>query len=213
MATVNPARITEHVAAAVAERAQQKNISRWQKARELLGLQDYLKSVGEPHSTRDIARLTKIAPTTVVEHLQVATALTPEVLASAGVSEEQLSAVRHRTLLRIAKLPPYLRANPLRAAARGEDPLVSETRLDRMPAKRDARRADTYAALCEGREVPVSLPRPISELSAAEINDCLDVMLPTLARLAEIVIPPQRSHYVAHTGNGGILVYLCPSAK
>jgi hypothetical protein len=126
MPSENLARITDHVAAVIAKRARQKDIPPWQKARELLGLRDYMRSAGEPHSTRDVARLTGIGPTTVLERIQIATALTEKVLTKARITEQQLSGVRHVALLRIAKLPPYLRANPLRAAAVGNGCLAAK---------------------------------------------------------------------------------------
>lgn len=176
----------------------------------MLDFQHYLRSINEPHSIRDLARLTGVGHSTVNEQLVIAAALSERILSEQGLAPDALSHAPHRTLLRIAKLPPYLRTQPLRDVARTGDNAVDGGATP-VAAAREARRSEVYTMLRKG-EFRVNLSRPIPELSRTEAHDCLDMMLPALARLAEVVISSRRSHYIGLTGNGGILVYLAPGS-
>jgi hypothetical protein len=205
--------LVDVVAAGVTERANRQDISRWQKAQEMLEFQRYLQTVKRPHSTRDLARLTGVAQSTVAEQLTIATALSASVLAQHGIRPEALAHVPHRTLLQIAKLPPYLRTKPLRDILKGgagtATPDMLVARQGRMTV-RESRRAAHYQRMREEGQFLLEVPKPMAELSHKEANEYLDELLPALANLAQVVLGTNRSHYIGLTGNGGILVYLAP---
>lgn len=201
------------LAAGVAERANRQDISRWQKAQEMLEFQRYLQTIRRSHSTRDLARLTGVAQSTITEQLTIATALDASVLAQHGIRPAEMEQVPHRTLLQIAKLPPYLRAKPLRDLLRG---LTGSVPSDSLGAKRgrktarESRRAALYQRMREEGQFLLEVPKPMAELSHKEASEYLDELLPALANLAQVVLGTNRSHYIGLTGNGGILVYLAP---
>ena len=209
--------LVDALAVGVAERARQTEVPSFQKAREMSGLQRQLRGTGKPHSIRDLARVTRVAPSKVAEQLTIASELSDAMLARHGLQFEDLANAPHAALLRAAKLPPYLRAEPLRNAARvssadaDAEVTTTETPSKSKPTARESKRGALYEQLSADTSVEVVIRGPIPELSRPEAEDLLDVLLPTLARLAELLILPPRSHYVALPGNGGILVYLCPA--
>jgi len=200
----------------VRERARQKDISRLQKAKEMLELQRYLQSVGRGHSTRELAYLTDISQSTVTGQLAIAQALTDEALGRVGVTPEEIGHLCHGELLRIAKLPAYLRTAPLRQAARARlaEPVArGSTLVQRASSVREQRRASAYARMRDEGRFHVQVDAPVTELSRNQAYDFLDDMLPAVANLAEIVMGSSKSYYIGVTGNGGILVYLGPQGS
>lgn len=181
-------------------------------------LQAYLRSVGHPHSTRELARLTGIAQSTIAEQLTIADALPESNLAKVGISTDDLARVPHSTLLRIAKLPPYLRNQPLIQATRGADVTAEPIPTTaaggtRKASVREMQRAAAYNRMREEGDFQVTIPKPVGELSTKEANEYLDDLLPAVANIAEAVIGASRSYYIGLTGNGGILVYLRPASR
>jgi hypothetical protein len=188
-----------------------KDVSAWQKAAELAEFQTYLRSAGQPHSTRDLAKLLEIPATRVTEQLTIATALDPGSLARYGVTAEELTDAEHRALLRIAKLPHYLRDKPIRDLARPA--AVVAVRAGASGATvRENRRSHAFAKLRDEGHLLIDIPPPIASLSQGEAREYLDELLPAFAHLAEIVKGANRSHYIGLAGNGGIILYLAPAA-
>jgi hypothetical protein len=201
----------EAVVEGVRERAQRKDLSRWQKAQEMLELQEYLKSSQRPNSTRDLASLTGSSQSTVSGQLTVAQALSEPALRAAGVSPEDIAHLSQNELLRIAKLPTYLRRGPLRQAARSRSldtqaPAALVPR--RTPGPREQNRAAAYRKMRDEGRFLLEIPEPVAELSKAQAADYLDDVLPAVASVAEVMMERSDSYYIAVTGNGGILVYL-----
>ena len=194
----------------VAARAQRKDISRWEKARDMLELQGFLRTQGRPHSLRHLAQLTSVARHTIAEQLVIAETLTPEVLARAGVSPMALQRTPHSTLLRIARMPGPLQAGALRETVGSEE---SEAGVP-APASLDVRyraRTQLFERLRDQGGLHISVVEPLRHLSAREARAHLDQLLPALANFAEVVLGTDRSYYVGVTGNGGLFVYLSPS--
>jgi len=106
----------EILAKTVGERAREPGISAWQKADEMAELQRYITAGGANGSTRELARLTNVPQTRVAEQLTIASSLNRAALKQFGVSPTEIGVAEHRTLLRIAKLPAYLRQKPVRDA-------------------------------------------------------------------------------------------------
>jgi hypothetical protein len=152
--------------------------------------------------------LIQLPQTRVAELLTIAVEMSSEELGRYGVSPEDLKSVEHRTLLRIAKLPAYLRDKPLR------DAIKSGTTLDSVPRGievRERRRAEVFAHLQDQGEFLLEIPQPITALSPRHAKEFLDELLPAFAHLAEIVKGTKRSHYIGLAGNGGIVIYLAPA--
>ena len=202
----------EAVVEGVAERAQRKDISRWEKARDMLDLRTFLQSQGRQHSLRHLAELTRVARATISEQLLVAETLTPEVLARSGVSPMAVARTPHTTLLRIARLPPPLRGAALRetvGSQEGEDVTAAAGRMS-IDA-RHRRRAQLFERLREEGGFHVSVVEPLRDVSVRQAKAYLDHMLPALASLTETLLGTERSYYIGVTGNGGLFVYLSPS--
>jgi hypothetical protein len=201
----------EAVVEGVRERAQRKDLSRWQKAQEMLELQNYLRGVQRAYSTRDLASLTGVSQSTISGQLTVAQALSEQALRAVGVSPEDIADLSQGELLRIAKLPTYLRRGPLRQAARSRSAEVQAlTALvsHRKPGLREQKRAAAYQRMRDEGRFLLEIPEPVGGLSRAQAADYLDDVLPAVANVAEVVMERPDSYYIAVTGNGGILVYL-----
>lgn len=194
----------------LAERMRRQDVSAWQKAADLAEYRAYLKSVGQPHSTRDLARLVEVPHTRVAEQLTIAAELDPGSLARYGISPEELTDAEHRALLRVAKLPHYLREKPARELAK-PGAMVSIPGGTSGPSARESRRANIFAKLRDEGQFLIDIPSPIVSLSQGEARNYLDEFLPALAHLAEIVKGGDRSHYIGLAGNGGIVIYLAPA--
>ncbi|HEX8454910.1 MAG TPA: hypothetical protein VF647_22725 [Longimicrobium sp.] len=203
----------EAVVEGVAERAQRKDVSRWEKARDMLDLRAFLHSQGRQHSLRQLSELTRVARATISEQLLVAETLTPEVLTRSGVSPMAIARTPHTTLLRIARLPAPLRAAALRetvGSEEGEDELTSAGGRISIDA-RHRRRAQLFERLHDEGGFHVSVVEPLREVPVRQAKAYLDHMLPALASLTETLLGNQRSYYIGVTGNGGLFVYLSPS--
>lgn len=203
--------LADALIAAVAERARRPDLSSWQKAREMLEFQLYLRSKDQPHSTRDLARSTGVAQTKVSEQLTIASELTEDELAQHKIEVGEIESIPHSTLFRIAKLPHYLRGKPLRDAVRKGTAAAGAIGPYAPRGPREHRRAAAYARMREEGNFLVEVPKPIVELSSQEAKDYLDEFLPALANLAEAVIGSRRSYYIGLAGNGGIVIYLAPT--
>ncbi len=206
--TGNQVSLTETLVSAIAERVRRADIPTWQKAQDVAELQSFLRSKRCPHSTRELGRLIQLPQTRVAELLTIATELSPEALDRYGVTPEDLKLVEHRALLRIAKLPSYLRDKPLRDAMKGSPTLDA---VQRGIEVRERRRAEVFTHLKEQGEFLLEIPQPITTLSPRHAKDFLDELLPAFAHLAEIVKGTKRSHYIGLAGNGGIVIYLAPA--
>jgi len=79
----------EAVVEGVAERAHRGEISRWERAREMLELQSFLRDQGRAHSVAQLERLTGVRWHTIAEQLVIATALTH--WTSPGMMDTQIS--------------------------------------------------------------------------------------------------------------------------
>jgi hypothetical protein len=200
--------LVEALAAAVAQRTKSEEVSAWQKATEVAEFQAYLKSCGKPHSTREIGTLLGLPQTRVAEQLTIATKLAESVLARYGVDPVSLTNAEHRGLLRIAKLPHYLREKLVRDAARNDVSQVSSMEGTKMV--REKRRERLYSQLRDEGQLIIEIPDRIVTLSQSQARTYLDEFLPALAHLAEIVKGGNRSHYIGLAGNGGIVIYLSP---
>lgn len=196
----------------LAERMRRPDVSAWQKAADLAEYQAYLRSVGQPHSTRDLAKLLEIPQTRVAEQLTIAGELDASSLARYGVSPEDLTDAEHRALLRIAKLPHYLREKPVREMAKPAAAGALREGAGRTTV-REVRRSNIFAKLRDEGQFLIDIPSPIVSLSQGEARNYLDEFLPALAHLAEIVKGANRSHYIGLAGNGGIVIYLAPAAN
>ena len=197
--------------ATVAERARRTDISPWQKSQEMRDFQMYLRDRKQPHSTRDLARLIGMGQAKISEQLVIAAELDKEALAKYGTEPGELDGVPHSALLRIAKLPHYLRRKPLRDALRKDDDGVEGSINSYAPkGPREHRRAAVYARMREEGSFSVEVPKPVIQLTTKEAKDYLDEFLPALANLVEVVMGTKRTHYIGLTGNGGIVVYLAP---
>lgn len=195
----------------LAERMHRSDVSAWQKASDVAEYQAYLKLAGRPHSTRDIAQALRVPQTRVSEQLIIATQLDPVSLTRYGVVAAELIEVEHRSLLRIAKLPHYLRDKPIRDLARAHSGETLPTSTNKKPAH-ERRRADLFAKLRDEGQLLIEIPAPINTLTQSEARTYLDEFLPALAHLAELTKGPNRSHYIGLAGNGGIVIYLSPAA-
>jgi hypothetical protein len=193
----------------LAERLRSASVPAWQKAAELAEFRAYLKGIGQPHSTRDLARRLERPATRVGELLTIATELTSESLARYGLSSDDLVDAEHRSLLRVAKLPHYLREKPIRE--RVGPPRRPADALAGTAAVREGRRSTVYQRLGEEGQLLIDIPAPIVTLTQSEARNYLDEFLPALAHLAELVKGANRSHYIGLAGNGGIIIYLAPS--
>jgi hypothetical protein len=194
----------------LAERMRSTDVSAWQKAAELAEYKAYLKGIGQPHSTRDLARLVGLPATRIGEQLTIAGELDSTSLARYAVTPEDLLETEHRSLLRVAKLPHYLREKPIRDLAKS--PVHPATVPGGAAAIRESRRAMVFSRLREEGQLLIEIPAPIVSLSPGEAGDYLDEFLPALAHLAELVKGANRSHYIGLAGNGGIIIYLAPAA-
>jgi hypothetical protein len=197
---------------AMVERMRCQDLSAWQKAADLAEYRAYLKSVGRPHSTRDLAKLVELPQTRVAEQLTIAVELDAHSLARYGISPEELTEAEHRALLRIAKLPHYLRERPVRELAK-PTAVVAPRGDTRGATVRESRRSSVFAKLRDEGQLLIDIPSPIVSLSQVEARNYLDEFLPALAHLAEIVMGAKRSHYIGLAGNGGIVIYLAPAAS
>ena len=177
----------------------------------MLEFQLYLRSKDQPHSTRDLARLTGVAHTKVAEQLTIASELGKDALGGYDVELGDVQGVPHSTLLRVAKLPPYLRRKPLQDAARKAASPIGGIGDYEPRGPRENRRAAVYARMQEEGNFLVEVPKPVRQLSAKEAKDYLDEVLPAVAHLVEVAIGTKRSYYIGLTGNGGIMVYLAPT--
>lgn len=205
--------LLEAVVQGVKERAQRRDLARLQKARDMLEFQTYLRSSRRAHSTRDLAALVGVSQSTVAGQLTIAGALTEEYLERIGIAAEEIGHLSHGELLRVAKLPAYLRASPLRQAARAaaaEPAVIASGRSMGKGGVREARRAAAYRRMRDEGEFVLAVPQPTVDLSRQQAFDYLDDALPAVANLAEIVMGSNRTYYIGLTGNGGILVYLRP---
>jgi hypothetical protein len=193
----------------LAERMQSKDVSAWQKAAELAEFQAYLRGAGQPHSTRDLARLLNLPATRISEQLTIAAELDPESLGRYGLTPDDLLDAEHRAVLRVAKLPHYLREKPIRALARAPQEPAETVRG--AATLREGRRSMIYGKLRDEGQLLIEIPAPIVSLSQSEARNYLDEVLPAFAHLAEIVKGANRSHYIGLAGNGGIIIYLAPA--
>lgn len=200
--------LADAIGATLADWLKRDDASAWQKSAEVAELQAYLRSAGRPHSTRELARLLHLSPSRVSEQLTIASELDENSFARYGVSPAQIAGTDHRTLLRIAKLPHYLRDKVIRDSAR-DDPRPSRTGSN-VPV-REQRRTLVFSKLRDEGQFLIDIPQPIVSLTAAEAGGHLNDFLPALAHLAEIVKGRNRSHYIGLAGNGGIVIYLSPS--
>ena len=203
--------LADALANAVTERLQRHDVSAWQKATDVADFQAYLRSVGQPHSTRDLAKVLRVPQTRVAEQLVIAAELNPASLARYKIRPEDLVEAEHRGLLRVAKLQHYLRDKPLRD-------LVKPTSEPRpvpgsgTPTVRERVRSSVFDKLKDEGHLLIEIPGPIVSLTQREAREYLDEFLPALAHLAEIVKGKKQSHYIALAGNGGIVIYLSPAA-
>jgi hypothetical protein len=194
----------------LAERMRSPDVSAWQKAAELAEYQSYLRSTGQPHSTRDLARLLETPATRIGERLTIASELDVASLARYGITPDDLVDAEHRAVLRVAKLPHYLREKPIRDLTRApQQPANAVTAVGTI---REGRRSTIYSRLREEGQLLIEIPAPIVSLSQSEARNYLDEFLPALAHLAELVKGANRSHYIGLAGNGGIIIYLAPAA-
>lgn len=196
----------EAVVEGVAERAHRREISRWERAREMLELQAFLRDHGRAHTVAQLERLTGVRRNTIAEQLVIAEALTPEVLASAGVAPMALAQTPHSTLLRIAQLPGPMRAGALRDSVGSPEvePLSPRQNID----ARYRRRAHLFERLRDEGGFHLSLVEPLRQLSTREARLHVDQLLPLIANLAEKVSLRGSGYYIGTTGNGGLLIYL-----
>jgi hypothetical protein len=193
------------IVSTLAERARRRDISRWQKAVDMLELRNYLRLHGRPHSYRVLASLTGVARVTISEQITIASAVTPDVLEAAGVTPEQIMFLTHSTLLRIAEMPPPQRRWALWDTVHGDRALQQgvaggqdrATGMDSIPPHR----ADV--ALCRSER---------RDLSPEEAGSQLRTLIPRVALLAEVVTGATRSHYIVRTQQGGYVIYLAPGA-
>lgn len=203
--------LSEALAKTVADRVHRSELSAWQKAVDVAEFQHYLRTNSQPHSTRDLARMLQIPQTRVAEQITIASELGAAALSRYGVSIADLSGADHRTLLRIAKLPHYLREKPIRDCAKGTEPSKPRELTGARAAIRERRRASVYQKLRDEGQLLIDIPSPIVTLTPSEAHSYLDEFLPALAHLAEMVKGSTRSHYIGLAGNGGIVIYLSPS--
>jgi hypothetical protein len=203
--------LAEALQKTVAERMHRSDVSPWQKASDVAEYQAYLKSVGRPHSTRDIAQALGVPQTRVSEQLIIAAQLDSESLTRYGVTAAELTDAEHRNLLRIAKLPHYLREKPIRDLARARLGETLPTTTNKKTVH-ERRRADLFAKLRDEGQLLIEIPAPINTLTRTEARTYLDEFLPALAHLAELIKGANRSHYIGLAGNGGIVIYLSPAA-
>lgn len=201
----------EAIVEGIAERAQRKDVSRWEKAREMLELQTFLREQGRPYSVAHLERLTGVRWHTIAEQLTIAAALTPDVLGRAGISEMALMQIPHSTLLRIAQMPGPMRADSLRDLTIGGE-LETATPAKMIDA-RYRRRAQLFERFRDQGDLQLRIPEPLSRLTVLEAKAHLDYLLPVLANLAETVSGSGNSYYIGVTGNGGLFVYLGPSSS
>ncbi|HEX8211294.1 MAG TPA: hypothetical protein VF584_14060 [Longimicrobium sp.] len=204
--------LSEALAKTVTDRVRRADLSAWQKAVDVAEFQHYLRTSNQPHSTRDLARLLQIPQSRVAEQLTIASELGAPALARYGVSVEAVGNADHRALLRIAKLPHYLREKPIRDCARGADAGKARELTGAGAVTRERRRASVFEKLRDEGQLLIDIPRPIVTLTPSEARSYLDEFLPALAHLAEMVKGSTKSHYIGLAGNGGIVIYLSPSS-
>ena len=201
----------------VRERAKRRDVPRLQKAMDMHEFQGYLRNAGRSHSTRDLAALTGVSQSTVSNQIAIAESLSHPVLARSGVTPDDLAHLSYSELLRIAKLPLYLRDAPLRQAARGLESTVSAAPAGLhsvgLPKVREERRAAAYRRMREEGDFRVEITKPVAELTTKEASEYLDDFLPAVANMAEILLGNTKTYYIGVTGNGGILVYLGPAGR
>lgn len=197
----------------VTERAQRKDVSRWEKARDMLELRNFLQSQGRQHTLRHLTELTGVSRATISEQLMIAEVLTVEVLAQSGVSPMAVAQTPHTTLLRIARMPSPLRGAALRETVGSEerDDDVTKAAGRRSIDARQRRRAQLFERLRDEGGFHVSVVEPLREVSVKQAKAYLDQMLPALASFTETLIGDERSYYIGVTGNGGLFVYLSPT--
>lgn len=202
----------EAVVEGVADRAQRKDVSRWEKARDMLELRTFLESQGRESTLRRLSELTGVARPTISEQMVIAEAITPEALATAGISPMALTRAPHTTLLRIARLPVALRSSALREAVGSEesDDLVTSSAGRVSLDARYRRRAQLFERLRDEGGFHVNVVEPLRDVSVRQARAYVDQMLPALANLTEKLLPVGRSYYIGVTGNGGLFVYLSP---
>lgn len=190
----------------VAERAQRKDLSRWEKARDMLELQGFLKSQGRGYNVTQLERLTAVRRNTITEQLVIAATLTPDLLAEAGVSPMALASTPHSTLLRIAQLPGPMRRSALRETV-GSDEREALGRSRNIDA-RYRQRAQMFERLRDQGGLHIGIVEPLGQVSVGEAKSYLDLLLPAVANFAETVTRGGGAYYIGPTGNGGLLVYL-----
>lgn len=197
------------VASAVAERLKDGQVSAWVKASYVAEFQTYLRSMGAPNSTRDLAMHLDVPQTRIAEQLTIASELDATSLARYGVSSEDLADAPHRDLFRTAKLTHYLRDKPLRDLARKHPPLIGNAAPGK-PTLRERRRSNIFEKLRDEGQLLIDIPQPMRNLSKPEASTYLDEFLPALAHLMEIVKEKNRTHHIALAGNGGLVIYVHP---
>jgi hypothetical protein len=195
----------------VAERAQRKDLSRWEKARDMLELQEFLKSQGRAHNVAQLERLTGVRRNTITEQLVIAATLTSELVTDAGVSPMALAATPHSTLLRIAQLPGPMRQGALRETVGSDEreALVPSRNID----ARYRQRAQLFERLRDQGGLHIGVVEPLGQLSIGEAKSYLDLLLPAVANFAETVTRGGGAYYIGTTGNGGLLVYLSANSS
>lgn len=189
------------------ERAKRRDISRWQKAVDMLELRNYLRLHGRSHSYRVLASLTGIARVTISEQITIASAITPDVLEAAGVTPEQIVLLTHSTLLRIAEMPPPQRRWALWDAVYGDRTLQQRPAGGQDPVGRRVRDDHHHDRSRSALQWPER-----TDLSPEEASRQLRTLIPRIAVLAELVAGATRSHYIAQTQHGGYVIYLAPSS-
>jgi hypothetical protein len=197
----------EAIVDGVAERSQRKELSRWEKARDMLELQEHLRDHGHTHSISQLERLTGVRRHTISEQLVIASTLTPEALAKAGVSPIALANTPNSTLLRLAQLPGPVRSGAIREAV-GSDAENEVTVPSSSVDVRHRQRAQLFERLRDEGGLHIGVVEPLGRLSVREARSYLEQLVPAIANLAETVTHGHGACYIAATGNGGLLLYL-----
>jgi hypothetical protein len=205
--------LLEAVTKALAERMGSSAVSSWQKASDLLDYQRYLRLNSRPHRARDLCAAFSLPATRVSEMLRIAIDLDVEALAKCNVTPELLQHVEHRPLLRIARLPYYLREKQIRDAIRDSSKADPGRALGAVALGREAHRTSVFRRMREEGDYLIEIAAPVTSLTPQEARAHLDDFLPALANLAELVMSQSRSHYIALAGNGGLVIYLAPPSQ
>ena len=189
LATI-PVRVRAHVsdadarALALLENLAREDLTAWETARGLAELRDTLTATGAPATVRDLAAHVGKSRSAVGRLLQIADALTPDVVRRAGVPS--WDTLPEQVLLTVAAgATPAERAALLRQMGKGYHAPAPGKRARKKPRTNPRGAAAPFTitgALLEGKGA-VRIVRPVADFTPEDARALLDTLAPVVEAL------------------------------